>query len=141
MADIIFKYGTATSLTVTGLSTLANGSSATSDTVSNTTNLFLDVLIEVLVTTAAGATATGVVEIYAKGSIDGTDFDDDSNDKWIGTISLPSAGAGSRKRVVTLASAFGGSVPASWQIRIKNSSGAALTAGSVQYLGITAQSV
>lgn len=141
MADIFLKYGTVQSLSATGLATLANGSSVTSSTIDNTTTLFLDFLIELVVSTASAATATGVVEIYAKGSADNTDFDDDSNDKWIGTIALPAAGVGTRKRLSGVASSFGGSLPPYVQIRVRNATGAALTAGTLQYIGVNAQTV
>lgn len=141
MAEIKFLYGTATTLTVTGLATLANATSATSATVTNTTTSQLDALAEVVVTTASGATATGIVEIWAKGSIDGTDFDDDSNDKWIGSIAMAAAGIQTRKRIVSVAAGFNGTMPPYWQIRIRNATGGAFTAGTVSYVGVTAQSV
>jgi hypothetical protein len=134
-------YGTATTITVTGLATLANASSATSDAISNTSDLFLDSLVEVVIDTASGATATGYIEIYIKGSVDGTDYDDDSNDKWIGTINLVTAGVATRKRISSVAASFGGAMPPFWKVRIKNVSGAAFTSGAVQVRGIKAQSV
>lgn len=141
MAEIKFLYSSASTLTVTGLATLATAASATSATVSNATTNYFDVLLELTLTTAAGATATGVVEIWLKGSIDGTDFDDDVNDKLVGVVSMAAAGVQTRKRVVGLASAFGGTMPAQWQVRIRNVTGAALTAGAVSWVGVTAQSV
>lgn len=141
MADIELKYGTTTSLTVTGLATLANSTSATSATVDNTANLFIDLLVEIIVSVGVGAVATGVVEIYAKGSIDNADFDDDANDKWVGTVALAAAGAATYKRIVSLASAFGGSLPPFVQLRVRNATGAALTAGTAAYRGVLMQSV
>lgn len=141
MADYSLKYGTGTSLTVTGIGTLANGSSATSTTVDNTTNLFMDVKIELVFATAAGAVATGTVEIWAKESIDNTDFDDDSNDKLAAVCVLAAAGVQTRKRIVSLASVFGGVVPPYWQVRIRNATGAAFTSASATYRGATLQSV
>ena len=139
-ADITLKYATAASLTVTGLATLANATNATSSAIDNTTNLYVDLLIETVVTTASGATATGIVEIYAQGSIDGSDFDDAANDKWIGSISLSAAGVGTYKRIVSVASAFGGTLPPHVQIRFRNATGAALTAGTAAYRGVLLQS-
>jgi hypothetical protein len=139
MANITALYTSATTLTVTGLTTLANGSSATSPIIDNTADLNLDALIEVEVATASGATATGYVEIYIKASVDGTDFDDDNNDKWAGTVNLVTAGVATRRRIISVASSFGGAMPPYWQIRIRNASGAAFTAGSVLYRGIKAQ--
>ena len=141
MAVINQIYGTTTTLTVTGLGTLANGSSVISATVDNTTNLFLDVQVEVVFATAAGATATGTLEVWAKESIDNTDFDDDSNDTLIAVAVLAAAGVQTRKRIVHLASVFGGSIPPYWQLRIRNATGAALTSASVAYRGVYLQSV
>jgi len=133
------QYATAQSLTVAGLGTLANGSSATSVAIDNTSSLYVDVLLEVVVTTASGATATGIAEVYAKASIDNSDFDDDTNDRWIGSVALAAAGAGTYKRILPVAEAFGGTMPPYLQVRIKNSTGAALAAGTVSYMGATAQ--
>lgn len=140
MTDFTLRYGTTTSLTVTGLATLANGSSATSATVDNTTTLFIDALIELTFTTGT-VSATGTVEIWAKGSIDNTDFDDDLNDRLVGTVVLTGTTSQTRKRIAGLAAAFGGTLPPYWQVRIRNATGAALTAGAVSYRGATLQSV
>lgn len=141
MAEVKLLYGTGTSLTVTGIGTLANGSSAISATVDNTTNLFMDVKVELVFATASGATATGTVEIWAKESIDNTDFDDDPNDKLAAVCVLAAAGVQTRKRVVSLASVFGGTIPPYWQVRIRNATGAAFTSASATYRGATLQSV
>ena len=141
MTDFVLKYGATTTLTVTGLGTLANGSSATSATVDNTTSLFIDVKVELVFATAAGAVSTGTVEIWAKESIDNTDFDDDSNDKLVAVCVLAAAGVQTRKRLVSLASVFGGTVPPYWQLRVRNATGAALTSASATYRGAVLQSV
>lgn len=139
MANITVLYGSSATITVTGLTTLANGSSATSPVMDNTSDLNLDALIEVEVATASGATAAGYIEIFIKGSVNGTDFDDDNNDKWAGTIALVTAGVATRRRIVSVASSFGGAMPPYWQLRVRNASGAAFTAASVLYRGIKAQ--
>lgn len=141
MAELKLSYGTTTALTVTGIGTLANAASATSATVDNTTNLFMDVLVELVFATAAGATVTGVVEIWAKGSIDNSDFDDDPNDRLAAVCVLAAAGVQTRKRIVSLAATFGGSIPPYWQIRIRNATGAAFTSASASYRGVSMTSV
>ena len=142
MAIIKAGYQTGSmTITISGLTTLANAASGVSSSIDNTSDLYLDVLPEVIITTASGAVATGVVDIYAKGSIDGVDFDDDANDKWLGSISLAAAGVQTRKKVVSVASGFSGSMPPFWQIRIRNSTGSALTDGSVSFRGFWAQVV
>jgi hypothetical protein len=135
MATITLGYGATTTLTVTGLGTLANAASAISATVDNTTNLFVDVQVELVFATAAGATATGTVEIWAKASIDNTDFDDDPNDKLAAVAVLAAAGVQTRKRIVNLAAVFGGTVPPYWQLRIRNATGGAFTSATVSYRG------
>jgi hypothetical protein len=144
VAEIKTLYGSAQTLTISGAATLANSSSVTSPAVDNTTTNYLDVLAEIQVTTGTGATLTGYVEIWLKGSIDNTDFDDDVNDKWVGTIAMAAAGAQTRKRVVSLAAGFNGSMPNYWQLRIRNVSGGALGSGTpitVSWVGLTAQTV
>lgn len=134
-------YDTAASLTVTGIGTLANATSATSSTVDNTTTLYVDALVELVFATASGATATGTVEVWGKGSIDNSDFDDDTNDRLIGVVALAAAGVQTRKRILQLAAAFGGTLPPYWQLRIRNATGAAFTSASVNYRGALLQSV
>lgn len=142
MATIKIDYDTDTALTVTGLATLANGSSATSATIDNSSTQYLDILLEVKVTTGAGATINTWVEVWAKPSIDNTDFSTDFADFWISNISVPVAGAASYRAVLSVAAAFPGGVISPYlQIRLKNSTGAALTAGTVSYMGVVAQSV
>jgi hypothetical protein len=141
LADFKLSYSTTTALTVTGIGTLANGSSAISATVDNTTTLFLDAKVEILFATASGATATGTVELWAKESLDNTDFDDDPNDKLVAVCVLAAAGVQSRKRVCSIASVFGGTLPPYWQIRVRNATGGAFTSASMAYRGALLQSV
>lgn len=133
-------YGTTTSLTVTGLSSLTNNNSATSATVDNTTNLFVDVMAELVFTTGT-VSATGTVELWGKASIDNSDFDDDVNDRFIASIALSGTASQTRKRIASLAAAFGGTMPPYWQIRVRNATGTPLTAGTVTYRGALLQSV
>jgi hypothetical protein len=120
-------YGTATSITVT-LASLANNGSATSSAIDNTTNLFLDANVEVIVVSAAsGTSATGYVEVFAKASIDNADFASDTADRKIGTIGV-AANATTYKGIFPVASAFGGVLPPYWQVRVRNATGAALAA-------------
>jgi hypothetical protein len=136
MANQTLGYATAATLTVTGIGTLANGSSATSATVDNTTDLFVDVQVELTFATASGAVATGTVELWGKASIDNSDFDDDVNDRLIGVCVLSAAGVQTRKRVFPLGAGFGGTIPPYWQIRIRNATGAAFTSAGVSYRGV-----
>lgn len=141
MAEIKALYGSNTALNITGLTVLANAASVTSDAVSNLTTNHLDALLYVTVTTGSAAVATGVVEVWIKGSIDNTNFDDDSNDKWIGTILLAAAGTQVRAKTFSVASGFQGTMPPYWKARIKNATGASLTDALATYRGVTGQSV
>lgn len=136
MATIRMSYSAATAITIT-INSLANGSSATSSTVTNAVNLYTDVLAEVIIATGTGTSATGFCEVYLKGSIDNTDFSSDAADRKIGTVATPTAST-TYKLIANLASAFGGAMPQYWQIRVRNASGSALAASgnSASYSGI-----
>lgn len=142
MSENKLVYGTTSSITIT-LASLANSSAAVSSTVDNTTDLFYDVLIELVVNHTAAPSATGYLDISIKGSIDNTDFDDDNNAKWVGSLVMTTTSTGTRKRVISVASAFSGAMPPYWQVRVLNVSGAALatTGSSMQYRGLKSQSV
>jgi hypothetical protein len=141
MANQTLSYGNTTSLTVTGLSSLGSTLSATSNTVDNTTDLFIDIQGELVFTTVAGAVATGTVELWGKASIDNTDFDDDVNDRLIGVAVLAASGIQTRKRIFSLASAFGGTIPPYWQIRVRNATGGAFNGATIAYRGVFLKSV
>lgn len=137
MADVKIAYQAAQSLTVTGLSTLANGSNAISDAVDNTTNKFLDYLVEV---SATVGTVSGNKRflVYATSSVDGTNYSDSSdvsNMKLLGIVNAPSNSTAYRSPAFSVASAFGGTIPNHFKIVVRNDSGAAFTAGSAQYRG------
>jgi hypothetical protein len=141
MSEQKLLYGSATSMTIT-LASVINGSSATSSTVDNTVNLFVDVLVELVMTLpATGTVATGTVEVWAKGSVDNSDFDDDVNDRLVGIMVMAAAGAQTRKKVFSLAASFGGTVPPYWQLRVRNATGGTVTSGTLVYRGATLQSV
>lgn len=141
MADIKLSYGSTTSITASSLPTLGSTSTTTSSTVDNTTNLYVDALLEFVFTTATGVSSTGTVEVWGKASVDNSDFDDDVNDRLIGIVVMSGTGIQTRKRIFQLGHAFGGSLPPYWQIRVVNSAGAAFTAGTLNYRGILMQSV
>jgi hypothetical protein len=141
MADLRLTYSADTPITATNIATLANAATGTADTVDNTANLFIDALVEMIVTPAAAPSATGYAEIYVKGSIDNTDFDDDNNHKWVGSVAMGSTATTARKRVFSVASAFGGAMPPYWQVFVRNTTGAAFASASLSYRGMKAQSV
>ena len=142
MADIQQDYGAAAfALDMSGAATIGNGVSGLSDALDNRTRKFLDYHIMVGVTTGGSATATGLIEIYVKGSVDGVVYEDDGNDRWIGTITLAAAGAQTRNRLVSIAAAFNGGVPPFTRLRLRNATGAALADATATVIGISGETV
>ena len=141
MADTKLAYGTTTAITIT-LDSLANGSSATSAEIDNTTDLFLDALVEVVVTTGTVG-SNPHVKVYALSSVDGTNFASDSNKKLIDTIDTPASSTTYRSRAASVALAFGGVLPPKWKIVVENATGDALAASgnSAQYRGVYSTTV
>lgn len=139
MANVKLAYGTATALTFSNLSTLASGTlSAASTAVDNTTNLYLDYLIEINVTVGT-VVAPAQCLIYAADTVDSTNFQDVTstlNLRLLGVLATPTSTNAYRSSAFSLAAAFGGVIPPKFQILVYNSTGAALTAGTGQYLGV-----
>jgi hypothetical protein len=156
MADIKIKYGTTNQAITCTLNSLANASARASTVVDNTTNLFLDALVEVtLVGAAASVSAAGYAVVWAYATADGTTYSEGAtgtdaaitltvppNAVRLDTISVV-ANNGTYKKVFSIARAFGGSMPAKWGVIVENQSGAAFAAAgnSVVYQGILGQTV
>ena len=135
-------FGTTTAITIT-LASLGNSNSATSSTIDNTSDRFIDANVEIIVVSAAsGTTATGYVEVFVKGSIDGTDFATDTADRKIGAFGVV-ANSTTYKAVFSIAQALGGMATPYWQIRVRNVSGAPLAASgsSSAYRGFHIETV
>lgn len=142
MADLKPKFGTATSLTTTGLSTLANGSSATSNAIDNTSALGFDIAVTASCTTNTGATLGSLIRLFAKFSLDGTTYSTDENDYPMGVMTLPAADIQTVVKVFSVGAAFpGGVIPAFVKIRETQATGAAFTAATLTYQVLYAQSV
>lgn len=142
MPDLVPKFGTATSLTVTGLSTLANGASATSAALDLTTLLGFDVAVTLSATTGSAATSGSLIRTYAKLSVDGTNYSTDDQDYPMGVVTLPAAGIQTPIKVFSVGASFPGGILPGWvKIRVQQSTGAALTAGSLTYQVVSGQSV
>jgi hypothetical protein len=162
MADIKTNYGThSQALTIT-LASLASSATAgrESTVVNNGTNLFMDALVSVVVTLAAGTSGSDrAVYVYAYGtSNDGTDYTgsatgtdaaytqaDPTPLKLIGVIPAPTQSLAYKGGPWSVAAAFGGVLPAKWGIIVRNFSGITLTATAgnhkVVYQGVFGQSV
>ena len=134
MATVTLNATNSNAVTIT-LASLANGSSAVSSAIDNSTNKYVGATVRVKVkTNAAGTSATGLVTVYLVRSTDGgTDYSDNT-DQLIGTIPAVA-------NATTYARAFYVEpLGTHWKVAVLNSSGAALdsTAGSheVEFTGV-----
>jgi hypothetical protein len=152
MADLKLAYGTASDVTIT-LASLASDTSLLtgreSTAVDNTSSLVLDYLVSGKITTGTGPTTGRSIEVWAVGSWDGTNWPD----VFDGTDSAETTSAEMKPSVcrfiaaiattatadrayhfgpVSLASAFGGTLPPRFVLFVTHSTGANLngTAGN-----------
>lgn len=154
MATVKVAYSSATTITCS-IASLAAQSGRESASIDNTTNLYLDALVQVK--TKMGGTGPlndKAIYIYAAGSDDsGTTWPDTVTGsdaaitvnsptqlRLIGTIFVPTASTAYISEPCSVAAAFGGQLPPKWSIVIVNSSSVLdSTAGNhaLQYVGIT----
>ena len=142
MADVKIKHGSATSLTISGLNSLASGSKATSNEINVTTNDPLDVLVEL---TIDPGTTTGNKQavVFAVSTLDGTNYSDGTNNgnmRLLGVISLPDTNI-VRSAAMGVAAAFGGALPPRFKVVVLNDSGAAFngSGNAAQYVEVGAE--
>lgn len=141
MATIKQVVGAFSSLTVSGLTTLASATYVASSSINNTTNDPLDIMLMVEVTPGTTSGNKQVV-VFAQGSHDGTDWQtgptsgttttDEPNLSFIGAIPC-NTNSTQQRAIFSVASAFGGVLPPFIRFVLKNETGAALTAGAVKY--------
>ena len=155
MADLKLSYPAASDLTVT-LASLASDTNLLtgreSATIDNSTNLYLDILISGKITAGTSPTAARSIEVWAVGSWDGTNwpdvFDGTESAETITSADIKAsvcrfvaamATANVTDRAyhfgpVSLASAFGGTLPPKVVLFVTHSTGVALnsTAGNHQ---------
>lgn len=132
-------------------STLANNAARESAAIDNSANLYLDALVQIALTVASGGVATGTVVVYAAASVDGGTTwggectgadaaitpDNPPNLVPLGVIATPTTTGGTFKsQPLSVAQAFGGTLPQRWSIVVQNLSGAALSAFNAQYQGV-----
>ena len=152
------SYGTNGQAITCTITSLANSGQQQSTAIDNTTNLFLDVLVQVIVkTNAASTSATGTVNVYAYGTANGgTNYSDGvsgtngsvtltspPNMRLIGVINTVANSTQYVSPPFSVAASFGGILPDHWGIVVENLSGNTLDAsiGSAFYQGIYNQSV
>lgn len=132
-------YSAQLTLTVTGLSSLTSGSSATSNVYDATGNKPVDVLLELAVTVGTTSNNTRAL-LYLITSTDGTNFSDSANDTnmiFLGMLLTPTTGGSYRSREFSVAAACGGSVPNHFKVVVKNDGGGTYTAGAITYRDLT----
>lgn len=132
MATVKPSYGAATAFTIT-LNSLASAGAATATAIDNTTDLALDILVEIVVVVGTVGTNPNVA-CYWIPSVDGTNYGDTTNAQLIGVISTPTS-SGTYRKTMSVAAAFGGNIPPKGQLYVVNNTGAALaaTGNSAQY--------
>lgn len=108
------------------IASLANGSAAVSSAIDNSSNKYLEALIQAKIkTNASGTSATGLVNVFLVRSADGGTTYDDSTRTLIGT--LPAV-ANATTYINTFSTAPAGALGTHWKVAIENRSGAALDA-------------
>lgn len=159
MANIKQAFGTsnqAITITINSLAASATVGRA-STAVDNSSNLFLDALVQVIIVNAGSApTGNKCVFVYAYGtadggttysdSITGTDAGftrtDPTNLTLIGVVNAPTASITYKSRPMAVAVGFGGVLPEKWGIAVFNDTGQTLSTGcSAFYQGVYATSV
>lgn len=160
MADIKAKYGGSNqSITIT-INGLANDAKRESSLVDNSTNCFLDAMVQVKIATNASADSTGdkSVYVYAYGTTDdgascsgnasgsdaafGTDPQQLNNCRLIGVVYAPTQNKVYGSDLMSVGAAFGGVLPQRWGIIVYNKTGQTLKTSdcSAIYQGLYAQS-
>ncbi len=137
--------GTRTSLTCTGLSTLASGTYVASNNYNCNTNKPVDVIIDVALATTNTPSGNKQANVFIIESLDGTNYrsgptsgtttTDEPDLKLIGVIFLYTA-TNTHEGTFSLKQALG-YIPYGFKVVIKNDLGVALTSGSINTSEIT----
>ena len=138
MAAITQTVNTRTSLTVTGIGTLASTTYVTSSAYTANTNKPFDVIIEVECATTNTPSGNKQLVVFVKESLDGTNFrsgpesgtttTDELNLRFLGTVPMNSVTTTQRGTFSVLASL--GYCPYAFKIVVKNDLGVALTSAA-----------
>jgi len=139
--------GAGTSLTVTGLSTLASATYCVSNAYDLTANQPIDLVVELAAATTNSPSGNQQVMVFAQASWDGTNYQsgptsgttttDEPNLTFLGVLPIASSSVTERKGF-SVAQAYGGVLPAKVKFVFKNDLGVALTSASVQTTEISA---
>ena len=141
--DIKLKYGTSNQAITITVASLANNSARESTVVDNSSNLFRDVLVAGFVKSgASGTSASGYVQIYVYGTADGgSNYTQGAtgsdaaitltvppNARLLGTVNVVANATTYKFGPMSVARAFGGSMPEKWGIIVENKTGGTLDA-------------
>jgi hypothetical protein len=155
MSSVKTAYGTSNQAITCTLTSLSNASSQQSDAIDNTSNLFLDALVQLVIKSASsGVSGGGFVKVYAYATADGgTHYTDGAsgsngaftptvppNARCIGTINIVANSTTYVGGPFSVAAAFGGVLPDHWGIIVENDTGAAFdaTTAAAFYQGVFA---
>lgn len=158
--DLKAKYGTSAQVITLTMASLANNGAQASAAVDNSSDLFLDALVDFKIKTGASSTAaTGTVNIYGYGCADGgTIYSDGAtggtaaitltsppNARLIGVINAVANATTYYAGPWSVAAAFGGILPQKWGVILENKCGSTLDGTAANhgawYQGVYAQSV
>lgn len=156
--DINIKYGPSNQAITCGFQGLTNNSARQSTAIDNSSNTFVDALVMIKVTSGgSGTAATGYINVYAYGSVNGgTNYSDSAsgsdgsitltappNMRIIGIINVVANSTTYWGGPFSVAAAFNGILPQYWGIVIENKTGGTLDADDADndaiYQGIEAQ--
>lgn len=141
--NILEAFGAANQAFTITIASLTTGSARESTVIDNTTNLYQDALVSIKIKSGGSATTTtGVVNIYAYGTVDGgTTYSDNvtgsdaaitltspPNVRLIGQLNVVANSTTYKSALMSVAAAFGGILPQKWGIIIENKSGGTLDA-------------
>jgi hypothetical protein len=156
-SDVKSKYGTQGVAITCTIASLATAGARSCLAIDNTTNLYLDALVQIQITSGGASTsATGYVNVYAYGTTDGgTTYAEAAgtdaaitltvppNVKLIGRLNVVANATVYKSEPFSVAAAFGGVLPDKWGIIIENQSGGTLDADEADhkklYQGVYAQ--
>lgn len=138
MVEIHEGFTNNNTITFTTLVGLANGSTAVSNVVDNTSDLFLSADIQVKFRTTTPTSSTGYVAVILQRTADnGTTFDDATEDEEV--LALLVANTDNTTFTTSVSTAKTGTLQSKWRLAIKNMSGAAFDGTpanfSVKFLG------
>lgn len=147
MATVKQVAGTRTSLTISGLSTLASATYVASSAKDNTGNQPIDVMVEVTAATTNTPSGNKQLLVFASASFDNTNYQsgptsgttatDEPNLTLLGVVNMPTASQ-TEIRSFSVAAAYGGTLPPYFKVICKNDLGVALTTGSINTSEISA---